>query len=163
MTLPPFADATTLATRIPGGLGDDVARAEAALEDASSAIRSLANRSWCDVAGDELDWGTLALEHQDEVIRVCLAVAARAFANPDAVTQESTATGPFTHGRSFGNSSPDVYLNGSEKASIRRAVASLGAVPGLGVLKTTRGHHVETAPVRDRWLDMQEACDEWLP
>jgi hypothetical protein len=134
MTLPAFADLFDFAARMPGPVAEDDARAQAALEDASSAIRSYAGRTWCNVEGDELDWGDLPLQHRDEIVRITLAAAKRAYTNP--LNVESTTTGPFSTG--FADSSPDVFLTAQEKAAVRRAVASGVATPGLTTISTTR-------------------------
>jgi hypothetical protein len=132
MTLPAFASPEDLGKRLPGVLDEE--RAQALLEDASAAVRSWAGRSWCNDDGTQVDWGDLAALHQDEIVRITISAAKRAYTNPANV--QSTSTGPFS--TSFSDSSPDVYLTAQEKAAVSRAVGSLGTRTGLGVISTTR-------------------------
>lgn len=131
MTLPAFASVADLAARTPGGISDDdEARAQAALDDASSKIRAEAGESWVDANGDldlpdDPDWAA------DAIVRITLAVARRAMENPEGLTQESL--GPYSESRS--NASPDVYLTTAEKRDIAKIV---GGTSGLWTLGTTR-------------------------
>lgn len=122
--LPPLADSTMFAARLPGGLADaDAARAEATLEDASALVRAEAGQTWVSDAGALTDV-------PDIIVSVTLAVAKRAFVNPDMVRSE----GIQDYQVSFGSSSPDVYLTKAERDLIRRAVGRAG----LWTLATTR-------------------------
>lgn len=139
MTLPAFADTEALGARLDGGLADgDVPRAQGALDDASSAIRGWAGRSWCNEAGTEIDFGDVPAYLQDEIARICLAVAKRSFTNPDGVTE--AGAGPFR--TAFADSSADVYLKASEKAVISQAAGKTGVT----TISTTRE---ETAGASD--------------
>lgn len=129
--LPAFASLPQFAARVPGGVPDaDEARAQAALEDASSLIRDEAGTTWVD-ANNALDLptGTDAWK-ADTLVRVCCAAARRTFENPDGVSQESL--GGYSVAQS--NSSSDVYLTAAEKRQVRKAAG----FTGLGVLTTTR-------------------------
>ena len=122
--LPPLATTIQFDARLPGGLSsDDGARAEATLEDASALVRAEAGQTWVNDAGDLVDV-------PDIIVSVTLAVAKRAFVNPDMVRSE----GIQDYQVSFGSSSPDVYLTKAERDLIRRAVGRAG----LWTLSTTR-------------------------
>lgn len=71
----PLAQVADLAKRVPGGI-DDTDRAEAALEDASAAVRHAAGRSWTDD------------EPPDIAVTITLAAAKRIFANPHDYSHE---------------------------------------------------------------------------
>lgn len=74
--LPPLATLEQLKSRIPGGIkSDDEARAEANLEDASSAVRNAAHRTWVNEEGELEGVPPIA-------VTITLAAAKRAFINP---------------------------------------------------------------------------------
>lgn len=135
MTLPALADVQALADRIPGGVAnEDEPRAQAALEDASAAIRTHVGRSWVDDEG-ELDFGDLALWSIDEIQRITVAAAKRAFTNPDSVTQRTQTLGDASETVELADASSDVYLTAAEKASLNAMVAVAGQVPGLASVR----------------------------
>lgn len=143
--LPAFASLDDLDERLPGGLeGVDVARAQAALEDAASLIRAETGKSYVD------DVGSLALPtgdnawRADTLTRVNLSVAVRAVTNPDGVSEQQIVN----YRETLANASPDVYLTASERRSVRRAAGILG----LAAVSTTRGPCLETPgpPIRCR-------------
>lgn len=111
--LPPFADVDDLAARLPGGIeAADEARAEAALVDASRAIRAEAGITWVDEDTNEL------LDDVPEIIAtICMAAARRAFLNPHGIRSEQLDQ----FSTSFGNPTGDVYLTKGERASVRTA------------------------------------------
>lgn len=131
MTLPAFAEIEELVDRIPDGIEvEDYPRAQAALADASSLIRSEAGATvvatW--IASDELT------DAVPEIIKtVTLRSALRVFVNPTEETQSTT--GPYSSSRVA-----NAYLTATEKAMIARAA---GRVSGIGVITTTRGE-IET-------------------
>lgn len=116
MSTPTLADIWQLGQRIPGGIAeDDLARALAALEDASAWIRaeatSVAGEDWLDEDG--------ALEAVPGVIvSVCCSVARRILDNPDGLLQESVAG--YSYSRT--NATVDVYLTRQEQKIIRRCL-----------------------------------------
>lgn len=131
-SLPPFADVDDLADRIPGGIkDDDIARAEAALDDASTLIRAEAGKDW-------------ASDFPDIVFTVTLRAALRAFTNPAGLQQESVQG----WSGSFANSSTDVYLTSNEKRLVRAAAGR----NTLMVQSTTRGP-LETQNVCDPYAN----------
>jgi hypothetical protein len=78
----PLADLDALKARIPGGIDQaDEPRAEAALEDASAAVRHAASRTWLDEAGDLDNPPPIAVAHT-------LAAARRLFLNPNGYRSE---------------------------------------------------------------------------
>jgi hypothetical protein len=126
--LPAFATIADLAARIPGGIATaDETRAQAALDDASTKIRSVANRAWVDAAGDVVE------DLPDIVFTVCLKAAQRCFDNPDGLKSEGIGT----YAETRANPSADVYLTKAEERDIRRAAA--GGPAGLWTQTTTRG------------------------
>lgn len=125
MSLPAFASLDDFGVRLPGGLADaDVPRAQAALDDASTEIRSEAGQAW-ESAPEDPSWAA------DALMRICCAVARRSFTNPDGVTQSSLGS----YSESVSNASPDVYLTAAEKRTIARIA---GRTTGLWTLSTTR-------------------------
>jgi hypothetical protein len=118
MSTPTLADIWQLQQRIPGGIAeDDLARALAALEDASAWIRAEAGEDWLDDDG--------ALETvPGAVVSVCCSVARRILDNPDGLLQESVAQ--YSYSRT--NATTDVYLTKQEKAIIRKAAGNGGGL-----------------------------------
>jgi hypothetical protein len=128
--LPAFATLADLAARIPGGIATaDETRAQAALDDASTKIRSVANRAWVDAAGDVVE------DLPDIVFTVCLKAAQRCFDNPDGLKSEGIGT----YAETRANPSADVYLTAEERRDIRRAAVAAGGGGGLWTQPTTRG------------------------
>lgn len=103
----------------------DGARAQAAIEAASSRIRAEVARDWVDDEGD-LDFGDMAQWAVDVVREVCLAVAARAYQNPNGTTQTSVGDVSVSFTRE-GNAGA-VYLTKDDRRKLRQAVGS----PGYG-------------------------------
>jgi hypothetical protein len=147
--LPALASIEDLEARLQGGLAEsDQARAQAVLEDASTLVRRVAGSTWVE---DE----ALVDDVPDVVIVVTLAVAKRAFLNPDGIRQESLGTHSVTYEGANG-----VFLTDDERDAIQAAV---GAKPGLWTLRTTRGDF----DLDDCYLDVVgdepiAACDHLL-
>ena len=97
MALPPLADVAALDAWLPGVVivGDAAAeeRAEAVLAAASAYVRAENGKNWVDENGDLVD------DIPDAVAVLVVQVAARLWANPTGLTQETA--GPFsaTHGQ----------------------------------------------------------------
>lgn len=133
--LPAFASTDDLAARHPGGVsGDaDTARAQAALDDASTLVRAVAGKTWVD-DNNELE------DVPDVVFTVTVRAALRAFVNPSGVQQQST--GPFSE--SYANSSSDVYLTNKEQDMIRSAAAGgSGGIYGIDTAPLVGAIHSE--------------------
>lgn len=116
MSLPPLAGVRDLEYRVGREFSDnELPRATAVLEDASSLIRDVAGRDWVDEDG--------ALSGVPSSIRsTCLKVAERSIRNPGGYSSESA--GDYTYQR---NSAADgVYLTEREEAIIRRAIGRSG-------------------------------------
>jgi len=129
--LPAFASFLELDARIPGGIADeDVERAQAALDDASTLIRAEASQNYVD------DQGALTLPagadawRADVLVRVCLSAARRQLDNPDGISQE--ALGAYSVQQA--NASSDVYLTTAERRDVRRAAKKTGVT----TVSTTR-------------------------
>lgn len=97
MALPPLADVAALDAWLPGVaiVGDAAAeeRAEAVLAAASAIVRAENGKTWVDEDGDLID------DIPDAVPALVVQLAARMWANPTGLTQETA--GPFSamHGR----------------------------------------------------------------
>lgn len=119
--LPALASLSALEARLGVTLaGADVERASAALDDASALIRAEGGTEWVDDEGALTDVPSL-------VEQVTLAVAYRAFRNPDAFTQTSLGDASVAYDRS-GQSA--VYLTRDERRAVRRAAGTtaVGAI-----------------------------------
>lgn len=134
MGLPSLASVAALEARLgvePDSLADtDLARAEAALEDASILVRAEAGKSWVDGLG--------ALSGvPDPVATVVVLAAARAYRNPDGLASESIG-GAYAY--SYGSEAQGgVYLTDAERrivrvsASASRGVYTVGTPSAYGV------------------------------
>lgn len=116
--LPPLASVAAFEKRLglsPGALqGADLARAEAALEDASALVRDEAGRSWVDEDG--------AVTAPPAVVTVTLKAARREYVNPNGYTSEQT--GPFSYQLPRGETG--VYLTEAERRIVRRTAGKFG-------------------------------------
>lgn len=122
--LPALASTSDLSARLPAGLSTDaLARAQAALDDASAMIRAEVGQDWVDDEG--------ALDGVPDVaVTICLACAKRVIDNPDGATSR-TIDG---YAEAFANASSDVYLTASERRMLQR----LRPASGVWTLATTR-------------------------
>lgn len=146
--LPALASVEDLEARLgldPDTLVDaNLARARAALADASALVRMEARRTWVD------DDGVLTVV-PDAVVRVVLGAAQRNYTNPDAVVQESA--GPFA--RRLAESATGVYLTQAEVDIVRRFRPAGGE---LWTLRTERdGDESNTIWYQDTF------GSEWFP
>jgi len=120
-SLPALVSLEEFAARLGGIAAADEERAQAALDDASALIRVEAGtEDWVDDEG--------ALETvPDVVVAVCVAVAGRAFRNPDGLRSEQIGTYSVSYGDT---TSTAVYLTAADRRIIRRAVGlmSLGSI-----------------------------------
>lgn len=119
MALPALVSLDDFALRTPGIDAVDEDRAQACLDDASALIRAEAAVTWVD------DDGGLA-EVPEVVVAVCVAVALRAWLNPDGARSEQIGNYSVT----WADSSTGVYLSEGERRMIRRAAgrSAIGAV-----------------------------------
>lgn len=146
MSLPAFATLDQLAARV---TVDDEDRAQAALDDASVEIRSIAGVSF--TTDGEPDFTGYPAWAEDALVKVCCSAAARALANPEGLTQQAEMIGSYSHTNAFANASPDVYLTANEKRLVRRAAGRTG----LGTITTTRAERAGTL--------VDECGTEYLP
>lgn len=109
--LPPLATSEELSARLGHGFdGDEVLRADAILDDASTLVRSEAGFTWVDEEE--------ALEDVPDVaVTVTLAAAQRAFRNPDGLLGETL--GSYSY-RAADGTLPGVYLTEAEIRMLRR-------------------------------------------
>lgn len=118
MALPALVSLDDFALRLGGIAAADEDRAQAALNDASALIRAEAvSEDWVD------DDGGLE-EVPDVIVTICVAVAIRAFRNPDGVRQETIGN----YSVAYADTTTAVYLTHGERREIRRAVG----ITGLG-------------------------------
>jgi hypothetical protein len=114
MALPALVSLEDFALRLGGISASDEERAQAVLDDASALIRAEAGEDWVD------DEDTL--ENVPEVIvAVTVAVAIRAFRNPDGVRSESIGTYAVT----YADTSTAVFLTAGERRTVRRAAGRM--------------------------------------
>jgi hypothetical protein len=145
MSTPTLADFWQLNQRVPGGIAEaDMARALAALEDASAWIRaesfSLTGEDWLDDDG-------LLETVPGAVVSVCCSVARRILDNPEGLLQESVAQ--YSYSRT--NATTDIYLTKAEQKMLRRAL-------GIGSFSVATLEGAYTPPwsvldARDRGYD----------
>jgi hypothetical protein len=133
-TLPPLATLAAMGDRLGVTLDPSSAdgiRATAALNDASSVVRTVARRTWVDEDGN--------LEPVPPVVeQVVLAAAIRVFRNPDGFAQASVGDVSVSYGSRPGGS---VFLTREEKRAVMvaagaTAARSLGITSGWVVLPT---------------------------
>lgn len=121
--LPPLASLEDLQARLPETIGDvDEPRAEAALQDASALVRAEAGTTW--TTNGELD-----ADVPDIIVTVTLAVARRAYLNPEEARQATIGGYSVTYGPG------GTFLTEDEK----QLVASIASKQtGLWTIDTTR-------------------------
>ena len=134
-SLPALVSLEEFAARLGGIAAADEERAQAALDDASALIRVEAGtEDWVDDEG--------ALETvPDVVVAVCVAVAGRAFRNPDGLRSEQIGTYSVT----YGDATTAVYLTAAERRIVRRAAGMMS----LGSIELESGYapNIVTVPV----------------
>lgn len=139
MSLPALATLDQLAARV---TVTDEDRAQAALDDASVEIRSIAGVTF--VTDDVLDFTGYPTWAEAALVKVCCAAAIRSLTNPEGAASETI--GSYSH--SYANASPDVFIKASERKLIRRAAGRTG----LGTITTTTGyddsdtHYLDVSP-----------------
>jgi hypothetical protein len=121
--LPPLASAAQLAVRLGYADGEfpteaETDRAEALLIDASELIRDEADENWVNGAETALEGVPRRVE------KICLAVAYRAFVNPEALTQKSIGDSNKSYDRARVHGGEAVYLTEAEAKAVRKAAGS---------------------------------------
>lgn len=118
MSTPPLATLEDLEARLGQPVpADQETRALALLDDASALVRAVARRSW-------IEDGELA-DVPTAVVGVVANVAARAFRNPDGVTQDTA--GPFTV--SYGPLAAErLFLTRGEREILSRFTRNIGTI-----------------------------------
>ena len=120
--LPPLASVASLGLRLGATLaGSDAERASAVLDDASALIRAEAGQNWVDESEELADVPAI-------VESIALAVAYRAFRNPEGVSQTSLGDASVSYDRGGGQAG--VYLTRDERRAVRRAAGTtaIGAI-----------------------------------
>ncbi len=101
--------------------GEESTRAENDLADASELIRDTAGENWVD------DSGVLTGVPR-RVAQICVAVAYRAFTNPEALSQRTIGDSSKSFDRARREGGEAVYLTDAERKDILKAVGSSGMV-----------------------------------
>lgn len=142
MALPPLVSLDEFALRLGGISAADEDRAEAVLADASALIRAEAGADWVDEEEELVDVPAV-------IVAVCVAVAVRAFRNPEGVRSETIGGYAVT----YADASTAVYLTAGERREIRRAAgrSTIGAI-------TLESPYVDTTV----WVPV-EGTDEPFP
>lgn len=147
MALPPLAATSDLEARLGVTLtGTDVARAEAALTDASALVRSAAGVTW------SADGTTLDADLPDVVIAVTLTAARRAYENPSGLVSESF--GSYSYTRNQGERRIGMYLTDEERKAVRRA-AGQRTFDSLELVRTSGAGTL--------WVSTQDALADLVP
>lgn len=114
--VPPLASLDMLAAKLGYRPEETEAdRAEHLLDEASELIRDTAEKTW-------LAAGTNALDDVPRrVARICVAVAYRAFTNPEGLTQRSIGDSSKSYDRTAREGGEDIYLTADEERAVRKA------------------------------------------
>lgn len=144
MSLPPLATVADLETRlgVPVGslAGADLARAGAALDDASALIRDEAGKSWVDEDG--------ATVTAPEAVRtVARRSALREYRNPDGFSGENV--GPYSY--QLGREASSAYLTAGEVAIVRRAAGLTSGGSALSIRTPSAYASPEAVPLQVVW------------
>lgn len=120
MSMPALVSLDDFTLRVGTITPADEDRAQACLDDASALIRGEAGKNWTNDDGDEL------ADVPDVIAAICVAVAIRAFRNPEGVRSETIGGYAVT----YADASTAVYLTPGERAQVRRAAgrSSIGSV-----------------------------------
>ncbi len=138
----PLASVDQLVDRL-GDVTIDETRIAAVLDDASAIVRSYAAQTWLDTLG--------ALDSVPDVVTtITLAVARRAYLNPDGAIQQTS--GPFTE-RYAEVTGQVLFLTDTEKAALDR----FRATASLWAQGTTRAE--DTASVEIAWFETEGASE----
>lgn len=115
--LPPLATVGELEVRLgltPGTLADlDLARAEAALADASELVRAEGGIPWVDLSGEATA--------PPAVVVVVLQSAKRAYLNPNGYATESVSAGGASYSYSNNQQALTIYLTADELRTVQGA------------------------------------------
>lgn len=121
----PLADLADLEIRLRRGLeGTEAAAAEAAIDDASALIRAESGRSWLDENGDP----------DPRVSPIVLAVALRAFRNPEGYSSQTVGSWTGTVGGTGQDVASGVYLTSHERVQLR-ALMGAGGLTSIPVVR----------------------------
>jgi hypothetical protein len=143
MSLPAFATVSQLEVRLGLGAGsiqgEDLARAEALLDDVSTEVRAHVGTDWVD--------GLNALTAPPLIGIIVLRAAMRGYRNPDGVGSESLG-GLYTY--SYASGEATAYLNAQEIEQVKAAAVTTGAASGATSVATPSAYS-ETALSAVAW------------
>lgn len=122
--VPPLAAFELLARKLGGEVADfddtEFDRGCYLLDEASELIRDVAGKTWIDD-----DTGAL-LEVPRRIARICVAAAARAFNNPEGLSQRTMGDSSKSYDRTNREGGEVVYLTDAEKADVIKAAGRSG-------------------------------------
>jgi len=114
--VPPLASMSLFTRKL--GYAPEEAEADRAghlLDEASELIREVAEKTWLIADTNALD------EVPRRVARICVAVAYRAFLNPEGLTQRSLGDSSKSYDRTAREGGEDIYLTADEERAVRKA------------------------------------------
>jgi hypothetical protein len=120
---------------------EERARAESILNEASSLIRDVAEKTWTNESTNAL------LEVPHRVRQIALAVVYRAFTNPEGLTQRTIGDSSKSFDRSKREGGEAVYLTAAEEAAIQKAAG----VAGNGMVSVTLVSPYDAGSLLDPW------------
>jgi hypothetical protein len=129
----------------------DTDRAEAALEDASVAVRARAGITWVDDSGD-------LIEVPDAIVSVTRQAAKRQYANPGGYASEQI--GQYSYRLSAGGTGGGLELTPAEEAIVDSVVGRL-SVGTVGMCRNVAGEYGVYLPVSDGGADILYSDEEW--
>lgn len=131
--LPPLATVAELETRLgldTGTLADtDLARATAAIADASTLVRVQGRVPWVDATGNPIA--------PDAVVVVVLQVALRVYNNPNGYTSETVSADGATYSNSNNQQALGIYLTAEELRTVQEAAELAAAGTGTRAWRGT--------------------------
>lgn len=120
--LPPLAPFSALVRKLGNTPeGDEASRAEHILDEASELIRDTAGNDWVD------DSGVLSGVPR-RVAQICVAVAYRAFTNPEGLSQRTIGDSSKSFDRARREGGEAVYLTDGEEKAVQKAGGASGMV-----------------------------------
>lgn len=152
MPLPALSTVAAMEVRLGEEVGSisgaDLDRATKSLEDASTFIRTVAQRNWIDSAG-------ALLNVPDVIVAICTRAAIRDYRNPDGVVNEQLGQGAY--GYTYAEGQSTIYLTDDEVEMIRAAATAPdpddpAAWNGTGSIGTPSAYRTpDTGPVYGGW------------
>lgn len=137
--VPPLASLSLFARKL--GYTPEETEADRAghlLDEASELIREVAEKTWLVAGTNALD------EVPRRVARICVAVAYRAFMNPEGLTQRSLGDSSKSYDRTAREGGEDIYLTADEERAVRKAAGGSTFVAVTLVSPYSADHGLDT-------------------